>query len=93
MSSYCKIIQTVSGSSQKYLIICSKCKFDMLLNHIYFCYYHCISCKKKQINPNHRGYHSGSKCFFDLKKDIEKELEERNKPVEVKNLKHPEVIT
>ena len=82
-----KIIQNLEGSKNKYTIKCGKCGFEFDISHLCFCHYECLSCKSKNINPNHQGFHSGRKrCFYELKSEIDRELEERKK----KTLKHQE---
>lgn len=81
-----------SITPQKYTIICSnkKCKYEMLINHLWFCSYECLSCKSKNVNPLHKQYHRGrryKKCGY----EHEMEIIERNKPAEVKNLKDEKV--
>lgn len=64
-----KIIQNEESISPcKYTIVCNKCKNEFLINHLFFCSYECSVCKKKMMNPNHKGYHSRKKCFY---KDVE----------------------
>ncbi len=69
-------------NKNKYTIKCGKCSFDFQSNHTFFCYYHCISCQKKMVNPKHIDYHVGrKKCFYETLhgSDIDNELDERNK--------------
>jgi len=89
-----KIIQNLEGSKNKYTIKCGKpkCAFEFDINHLYFCHYECLSCKNKNINPNHIGFHTRRKCFYESKAAIDKELAERKIDAEIKNLKDPKIL-
>lgn len=93
MPTFTLIENCPSVSKYKYTIACSnkKCSNEFQRNDIYFCYFDCV-CGKKMLNPKHAGYHTRNRCLFELKSEIETELEKRKKPAEVKDLKHPKLL-